>query len=338
MQPVATGVDTSLLGLDGGNMLQAGTPGAIDTSLVDLSAVIHSPQHEHQEESLSQNLQASQTSGIRNEASILDGNAENLSIILHPTETIVPSNDNSMIDAVDVAVSTADKKSATTSSQKKRKNFDKRGTLFEVFDPNDIVSNSTMQTPALAQDFDNEKIIEFEDEDNDDENDREDSGSPMKNGRASAKFASGNAEGLESFHRLETFAGDTEEAEADSRSPRLISSQSGKISLSGAGTLVGDNMAVGDDPFRGRTNIFFGQSVEGGLGTQYDALKDNGDFQILADEDSDENRASIVSGQFGQLSTHNQIKTPGFNPDKKFSFNEAGEDSGNSDDIQKVQD
>ena len=27
---------------------------------------------------------------------------------------------------------------------------------------------------------------------------------------------------------------------------------------SGAGTLVGDNMALGDDPFNGRTNLFNG--------------------------------------------------------------------------------
>ena len=35
-------------------------------------------------------------------------------------------------------------------------------------------------------------------------------------------------------------------------------SLSGKNSTSGAGTLVGDNMALGDDPFNGRINIFKG--------------------------------------------------------------------------------
>ena len=33
-------------------------------------------------------------------------------------------------------------------------------------------------------------------------------------------------------------------------------SLSGKNSTSGAGTLVGDNMALGDDPFNGRINMF----------------------------------------------------------------------------------
>ena len=36
-------MDRSLLGLDGGNMMQTDAPGAIDTSLMDLNAAMQSP-------------------------------------------------------------------------------------------------------------------------------------------------------------------------------------------------------------------------------------------------------------------------------------------------------
>ena len=81
----------------------------------------------------------------------------------------------------------------------------------------------------------------------------------------------------------------------DSDSGKMGMSLSGRNSTSGAGTLVGDNMALGDDPFNGRSNIF-GSSRVGRNTVNLDALRDKGDFRLLDDDITDTNRGSIISG------------------------------------------
>ena len=118
-------------------------------------------------------------------------------------------------------------------------------------------------------------------------------------------------------------------------------------SESGAGTLVGDNMALGDDPFNGRHNNMFGHligeeqpHVKAGRQTvNLDQLMDKGDFKQLNDDITESNRGSMVSAIFGTMGA-NAVKTPGFNPEKKFSF-ACNADDGNgseNDVIMNVQD
>lgn len=90
-------------------------------------------------------------------------------------------------------------------------------------------------------------------------------------------------------------------------------SSSHRNSTSGAGTLVGDNMALGDDPFNGRINMFNKKVKPGRQTVDLDALQDRSDFRILDDEVSESNRGSLVGGQCGASSS---IKTPGFNAQK----------------------
>ena len=97
-------------------------------------------------------------------------------------------------------------------------------------------------------------------------------------------------------------------------------------------------MALGDDPFNGRINMFKSEVNPGRQTVNLEVLKDRGDFRFIDDTASDSNRGSLVSGHFGALggggAGSNSIKTPGFNADKKFSFLDGSNaNDGNSDDI-----
>ena len=81
-------------------------------------------------------------------------------------------------------------------------------------------------------------------------------------------------------------------------------SLSGRGSTSGAGTLVGDNMALGDDPFNGRINMFAGPKP-GRASMNVNDFQANGDFRLIDDDDSTSHRGSMVSAQFSQLKKHN---------------------------------
>lgn len=82
----------------------------------------------------------------------------------------------------------------------------------------------------------------------------------------------------------------------DAESGKMTMSLSGKGSTSGAGTIVGDNMALGDDPFNGRINMFAG-SKPGRASVNVDSLLQGSNFKLIDDDsDSVSNRGSMVSG------------------------------------------
>ena len=87
---------------------------------------------------------------------------------------------------------------------------------------------------------------------------------------------------------------------------------------SGAGTLIGDNMGLTEDPFSERINLF---QKPGRKSVNIDMLNHgDGAFKKLEDDDSSDDAfraGSFVSGNFAGI---NPVKTPGFNADKKFSF------------------
>ena len=94
-----------------------------------------------------------------------------------------------------------------------------------------------------------------------------------------------------------------EEVDSDLNS-KMGMSLNGGGSTSGAGTLVGDNMALGDDPFNGRHNMFGGKGA-GRNTCNLDALADKGDFRLLDDDMSEcTTPGSIVSGRFGQITAN----------------------------------
>ena len=123
MQGGTTNLDNSLLGLDGGNMMAGdhnqhhadvdmnnrsiigymdgaanennNNGGMIDTSLMDLNAAMESPK----DELMGNNVVPVQTHQA--DTSYIDGNAENLSMILQPTEVIGGdgAQNNSIMDA-----------------------------------------------------------------------------------------------------------------------------------------------------------------------------------------------------------------------------------------------
>jgi len=90
---------------------------------------------------------------------------------------------------------------------------------------------------------------------------------------------------------------------------------------SGAGTLVGENMQMNEDPFSGRLNKFKSQSFAAGKrinnrnSCNLYALDDKNDTM----HDSSSLRDSIVSGNFGGIKP---IRTPGFSQSKTFAFGE----------------
>ena len=114
------------------------------------------------------------------------------------------------------------------------------------------------------------------------------------------------------MNQLPAVVNKEEEKDTDS-SNNMGMSSSHRNSTSGAGTLVGDNMALGDDPFNGRINMFNKKVKPGRQTVDLDALQDRSDFRILDDEVSESNRGSLVGGQCGASSS---IKTPGFNAQK----------------------